>query len=492
MRRNPHLIEINAYFLLSRHTAQGSRNTVLNDIPESYWLEMKARGFDIIWLMGVWSRSPAARRAAETDRRLVRECRDIMNGQTRLDFAGSPYAVWKYEIDPRLGTAADLLALKRNLNGLGLSLILDFVPNHLAVDHAWAGDSPGRFIHAPLTLPVNAEDSWFFDSGSHRLAHGRDPYFAPWSDTVQLNIFDDDARKGMIGELLKIAEVSDGVRCDMAMLVLNDVFRDTWNGYLDSHKSPEREFWSEAIAAVKERHPQFTFMAEVYWDMEKRLQELGFDYTYDKVLYDRLLRSGTPSVREHINSKAAIRPKLVGFIENHDEVRAMTAFGKAKSLAAAAVTSTLPGMRFFHDGQMDGKKIHTPIQLEKEALEASDEDVSDYYDKLLEYVHDSVLHEGEWRLLRVQPAWEKNEGHGNILAWLWRHGTDWRLVTVNYSADHCQGVIPLPENAFGSQSRVNFQDILSGENYERDVHELYDPGLYVSLNPWSTHLFKQV
>lgn len=81
----------------------------------------------------------------------------------------------------------------------------------------------------------------------------------------------------MAGELLRIAAQCDGVRCDMAMLLLPEVFARTWHREM-------APFWSAVIPRVRERVPGFTFMAEVYWDLEWTMQQQGFDYAYDKRL----------------------------------------------------------------------------------------------------------------------------------------------------------------------------------------------------------------
>src|SRR5262249_61010644 len=97
--------------------------------------------------------------------------------------------------------------------------------------------------------------------GNRILAYGRDPYFPGWPDTFQLNYGNSSTQEAMIGELLKIGGQCDGVRCDMAMLVLPEVFERTW------HLSSE-PFWPRAIQRVREQYPDFCFMAEAYWDLE--------------------------------------------------------------------------------------------------------------------------------------------------------------------------------------------------------------------------------
>src|SRR5437867_11862687 len=88
--------------------------------------------------------------------------------------------------------------------------------------------------------------------------YGRDPYFSGWPDTLQLNYGNPVTQEAMIGELVKIAGQCDGVRCDMAMLVLPDIFERTWS-------IPSQPFWPKATQRVRERVPDFCFMAEVSW-----------------------------------------------------------------------------------------------------------------------------------------------------------------------------------------------------------------------------------
>ncbi len=115
--------------------------------------------------------------------------------------------------------------------------------------------------------------------------------FPPWKDTVQINFYSREARDFLIDILFNLTELCDGVRCDMAMLPLNNIFFNTWIGVIKKYgfEKPEKEFWEEAISAVKKKRQDFLFIAETYWDLEWQLQNLGFDFTYDKRLTDRLV-----------------------------------------------------------------------------------------------------------------------------------------------------------------------------------------------------------
>src|SRR5207302_3088107 len=118
------------------------------------------------------------------------------------------------------------------------------------------------------------------------------------------------------------------------------------------------EFWTDARAAV----PDLLLIAEVYWDLEWRLQQLGFDFTYDKRLYDRLLHSPARDVAAHLTADDDYQRRSVRFIENHDEPRSASVF-EDRVTAAAVVMSTVQGMRFYYDGQFEGRRVHVPVQL---------------------------------------------------------------------------------------------------------------------------------
>ena len=288
MRRHPHLYEINARTFVAKMQAKYRRPVTLDSVPDEEWQQMARRGFDLVWFMGVWQRSPLGLKIALSNEGLHREFDRALPDWTPADVAGSPYAVYDYSLDPSLGGAGGLARLKERVNRAGMGLVLDFVPNHLALDHPWTLTYPSRFVGG-RPGDIKRHPEWFFPTARGiYLAHGRDPHFAPWHDTVQVNFISSSLRKALWAELERISVVCDGVRCDMAMLALNEVFGKVWGEVLGKTRPPEAEFWTPAIDAVKAARPQFLFMAEVYWGLDRRLRELGFDFTYDKSLYDSL------------------------------------------------------------------------------------------------------------------------------------------------------------------------------------------------------------
>lgn len=487
MRKHPQLLELNAFFFVSKMSEKYGRQLTLATIPAEEWKSFASQGFDYLWFMGVWTRSPGARAQAVKEPNLCHAYDLILPRWQKDDVTGSPYAIFGYELDPYLGRPEELLQLKMKLNGFGLGLILDFVPNHLAFDHPWTVERPELFVSCRHET-LRAHPDWSFTTANgKKLAHGRDPYFAPWVDTAQINFWSSAARAAWRTELLKIAKVADGVRCDMAMLGLNDVFQKVWGEHIQETR-PATEFWEEVIPEVKKAAPHFIFIGEVYWDMDWALQQLGFDFTYDKRLYDRMFFDSPVSVRDHLRADPAYRDKCLRFIENHDEERATVTFGHDKSKAAGIVTATIPGLRFFHEGQLEGRRIRTPIHLRREPKERVDPVIADMYRRLLKFIKGPTTHDGEWMLLETRAPWEKNETYPAILAWLWGRGESWKMVVINYSLIRAQALVRLPE-FLNRRFFIQFKDVLTDKLYDRTGEELAQKGLYVDLQPWQAHLF---
>ena len=220
--------------------------------------------------MGVWSRSILGRDLNRNNSWLLGECREIIPHLEPEDIIGSAFSISSYNVDPMLGGNDALIYSRDLLHSHGKQLILDFISNHVGLDHEWLPNHPDWFIQGSeeelATYPKN-----FIQIEGNIFAHGRDPYFDPWTDTIQINAFSPELRRAYIDTLCQIAEWCDGVRCDMAQLLSSRIFQKTWN---EKASAPlEQEFWIEIISTVKQQHPDFKFIAEVYWDMERELQE---------------------------------------------------------------------------------------------------------------------------------------------------------------------------------------------------------------------------
>ena len=282
----------------------------------------------------------------------------------------------------------------------------------------------------------------------------------------------------MINELRRIAGQCDGVRCDMAMLVLPDVFERTWG------RRPEL-FWPRATETVREQYPEFCFMAEVYWDLEWTLQQQGFDYAYDKRLYDRLRDGQARPVRDHLQAGLDYQNKLARFLENHDEPRAAATFPANVHEAAAVITFLSPGLRFFHQGQLEGRKIRISSHLVRGPDEPVDRKRKESYETLLAVLRRPVVRSGEWRLLECIPAWEGNWTVDCFIAFAWQGPDGERLlVTVNYAPNQSQCYVRLPFADLGN-GLWRLTDLLGGAGYDREGNDLQARGLYLDVPSWN-------
>src|SRR6201981_4134057 len=317
--RYPNLYEINTWVWVSELQAKFGKNITLGSVPATEWDAIGDIGFDAVWLMGVWERSPAGVAIANRNDQLVQAFRRALPDFRPDDNVGSPYCVRQYVVDQHLGGPEGLALARRDLSKRGMNLILDFVPNHVAPDHPWAAGHPEYFIHGSTRDIMHDPISYTEVSGTI-FARGRDPYFPAWPDVLQLNAFQPDLRRAAVETLSSIAQQCDGVRCDMAMLFLNSIFERTWT--TRAGPRPDTEYWVDLISYVKGAYPGFLFIAEAYWNLEWELQQQGFDFCYDKMLYDRLEHGEAESIRLHLCADLTYQSKLLRFVENHDEPRA--------------------------------------------------------------------------------------------------------------------------------------------------------------------------
>ncbi len=471
---------------------------------------IKSSGFNSLWLMGVWEIGAKVRHISR---------------RYGTDFAGSPFAISDYAMSMELGAESDFTELVTRAHDAGLSVILDFVPNHMGLDSVWLNDHPEYFIHHPLDpaerglseteLEERHPGYFVYHTPSYPenggrvpktilVAYGKDPFFYPWIDTAQLDYAQPGLRRKMIDILSRWAKIVDGVRCDMAMLVLR--------GQVKVHRHPEmsweefnqvmpEEFWSEAIRCVKRINPQFAFIAETYWSMEGYLQQLGFDYTYNKPLYEAMCHAfhtgNADGLMNFIRMLGTeFLKKGVHFLENHDEERAMNALGDERQRAAAVMLATLPGVALIHQGQLEGKRERLPVQRVVPLHEESDnQGLAEFYRKLLRATSLPIFRVG-----RMQVLYSNNS---SLAAFARVSEHDKAVVIVNTSNEIQKGSVFLSPGIrlkTGTPYRLDdiFYELKPSEvkdqltvkrNYLIPAAQLINQGLYVELQPYDAHIF---
>jgi hypothetical protein len=487
---HPLLYEINTRCWLRELSDRLGRSITLANVPDEEIARWRSFGFTHLWLMGVWTTGPRARELALKEPNLRRAYDEALPDWREEDVAGSPYSIAKYEVPLALGGEAGLQEFRARLHRAELRLILDFVPNHVGIDHPWLIEQPDLFVQSPTEVEGTFAPRAPAPTGVPWIAHGKDPYFPCWTDVAQLDYRRPAARAAMKAQLLSVAARCDGVRCDMAMLLLNDVFARTWREFPISGTPPKSEFWSEAIPAVKAAHPDFLFLAEVYWELEERLQSLGFDYTYDKQLYDDLIRRNPIGAqRRLLELPRRFVAASAHFLENHDEPRVAALLPLPEHREAALLILGLPGMRFLHEGQLTGARIKLPVQLGRRPAEALQPDVQQMYATMLPVLLAAPVGRGQGAMLSPRAAWPGNPTGQNFIAVQWQsRPPEFDVVVVNLAPHRSQCYAPL-RLAGLAEFNWSMRDLLGPETYVRAGSDLAEQGLYLDLPGHGAQLF---
>jgi glycosidase len=496
---SPILYEVYTRQWLNSLSERTGREIDLWAVPEVELDRLARLGITHVWLMGLWPTGGKSRAEALRHPDLRRAYDEALPGWTDVDVGGSPYAISAYSVPPSIGGDDGLKALRGRLAERGIKLILDFIPNHTGLDHSWAIQRPNLYVGAPVDSGVHIAEAARIRGvyGERVIANGKDPYFAGWTDTLQLDYRRAETRRAMLEQLQKVADRCDGVRCDMAMLVLNDVFEKTWAHVpaMDAQGQPiapcADEFWSSAIDAVKQQHRDFLFLAEAYWDLEDRLCELGFDYAYDKKLYDHVVHRDW-GVTGHLHQLGERNARRVHFLENHDEPRAAVALPSAMTQAAALLSLSLPGMRFVHDGQLEGRRRFARIQLVRRANEVANDEIAATYERVLDAVRSTAIGRGAWDFVEARSVWTDNNSHFafTLLQWQRRDDdTSFDLVVVNHADHRAQCFARVTAQGL-RQGAWHLKDALGAEVYIRQGDDLADNGLYLDVAPHAAQLFR--
>jgi hypothetical protein len=483
--RYPALWQINTRVWLTELGRDLRRPATLDDIPNADLDRLAARGFDWVWFLSVWQTGLAGQHVSRTNPEWRKEFQETLPDLREEDIAGSGFAITGYTVHEQLGGNAALRRLRDRLHQRGMRLVLDFVPNHTGLDHPWVQTHPQYYIAGTERDLAQTPQNYTrvkHTPGDLILAHGRDPYFPGWPDTLQLNYGTPETQDAMLAELMTIAELCDGVRCDMAMLILPEVFERTWG-------IPSQPFWPKTTQHVRQRFPDFCFMAEVYWDLEWTLQQQGFDYAYDKRLYDRLRDGHAGPIREHFRAGLDYQDKLARFLENHDEPRAAATFPAGMHEAAAVVTFLSPGLRFFHQGEFEGRTKRISPHLCRGPNEPIDLQLKQFYERLLAVLRLPVVRNGQWQLLDCMPAWDSNWTWDCFIAFAWQGpGGERLLVAVNYAPHQSQCYVRLPFADLGGR-QWRLDEVLGTATYEREGNDLLARGLYLDMSAWHSSVF---
>jgi glycosidase len=390
------------------------------------------------------------------------------------DVIGYPLCIVDYKVNHEIGNEDDLQWLRSEFKRRDIRLMLDFVADHTAVDAPEFGTNPNLYIKGR-----GDDRSRFLGEG---VAFAAGQWISPMYFSAQLNMFNPETRRIQIEKLKWVASRCDGVRVHVAHFALTELFQRQWAAELDGYPVPEREFWAEAIAEVRQEYPKFVLMAETYGrDIQQLLLNFGFDYVYDKELLDDLCHGSLDAFRSNM---MRLTDRYVHFIENHDEVRAIARFhdNEKKAMAAAAALLTLPGMRLVNFNQWLGYHNTIDVHLRRAPPETYRSETFAFYKKLTELLGSDALKYGEWTPLEVSES-------ETVLAWKWVKEQERFAIVVNFSSNGSGGFVRL-DDAPTEQPKIAVTEFYSGEVYERDPVEMREVGLTLLLEPYQVQVLQ--
>lgn len=484
--------QIQIYELNTRIFCRDNECSV-DTFPESFFESSEYGAADAIWLMGVWKPSIASRDIARSHTGLLGEYAKVLPDYSQDDIIGSPYAISEYTLNPVLGIPDSLSKMKKRLEEDGKKLILDFVPNHMAIDSEYIRENPDYFLKKENREPCHNS---FLHSNGNRYYHGRDPYFDGWTDTVQWDFSNPGVREFHLSILKSLATVCHGVRCDMAMLPVPEIFSRT-------HGKEGIEYWNYIISRVKSLYPDFIFIGEVYWNMEYHLQQLGFDYTYDKELYDRLKHKNGSAITLHLKADLEYQSKSVRFLENHDEPRARESFGE-RSIHMMSLLHFLPGAILSYEGQSLGLMKKLPVQLGR----LPEETISAGYPFFYQRANLRLMIRKKYSVRMGAShfcCYEYNDYDPSISRVLYYY-SEKQIGMAKVKIYNLEFLIYNPEDreisgwlVFDKLTKdflenlfyenIELEDIISDRIYRKSKRELIDSGIFIKLSPGEAHWF---
>ena len=451
----------------------------LSEIPDEVFDEWETKGFKWVWFMGVWQLGEIGLKHDREDPSLRASYDTILPGWTEEDVIGSPYAIVKYEVNTDIGTAEDLAIIRQKLHQRGIKLMVDFVPNHSAFDSEDITKHVNYYIRAP---PGTKDPKKYTDDG---IAYGTcGDWCEPWTDVAQFNYFDLEFRASRIEILKKIASVADGMRCDMAHLMINSNFAEIWATELAAwnYTTPTTEFWADAISAVKADYPDCIFMAEAYGDdIQTKLHSFGFDYSYDKEAIDQLKNHDVQGLLSKL--KKLDLNVVAHFTENHDEPRSMASFWNyaPASDAASAALLSLPGVRLFFQDEWYGYAKKLDVHLRRAVSEDPDTTVQTFFSTLFKVLKLDSVANGDFTMIDFN-------GGSNVLSWKWVKGDEHVLFCVNFGESQQNGKVIFDDVPQG-QADVTLTELVTGVEYHEPASTLRE-GYSIHLDQYQVQIFK--
>jgi glycosidase len=480
--QHQNLYLVNTRLWIDQLSKKYNRPITIDTVPGTEWNNLFEK-YDYFWFMGIYTPSIASQEHAKN------WCHEYRYALPDLDpdkdVTASPFAIPEYTPNPKI--AKNWQTWDKMVNKLhhhGKKVMIDFVPNHTALDAELAKSNPEYFIQGDQNQ-YNSNPNFFYlvtanDGQTHYIAHGKDPNFPEWADTLQLNYGVPEVHEEMAKQLLKLSRHSDGVRCDMAMLLNSSTFIRTWGWALSEKQKDfiqQHSFWQEKIPLVKNNaNKQFDFLGEIYWDKEYLGQV--FDYIYNQDFY-KVIQESPQSIKSLIQNLFASKKNDrhyhdTLYIENHDEERVSQILGPKLSKAAAVLAGIIPDSIFMvNQGQEEGFKIRPPMQISRFPSEKSDNETQIFYNKLFDLSHSRLFKQGKWSLVDINSI----TGDTIALKVLSPDKEIGAIVCINLYNNYAKCTIP----EITTQKNVSVVSLTESKNIVLDMTR--SNGIFIGLDP---------
>jgi glycosidase len=523
----------------------------LDHIPDEELDILAQRGFNALWLIGIWERSPASQKIKQ------------MCGNPEA--VSSAYSLYDYIIANDLGGDSAFENLRTRAWKRGIRVASDMVPNHTGIYSKWVIEHPHWYIQSghPVypsysfnganlshddRVGIYIEDGYWSRSDAavlfkrvdhytgdvRYIYHGNDGTSMPWNDTAQLNYLIPEVREAVIQTIIHVARKFPIIRLDAAMTLTKRHFQRLWFPQPGSGGDiPSRaefglireqfnelfpvEFWREVVDRIAQEVPDTLLLAEAFWMMEGYfVRTLGMHRVYNSAFMNMLKNEENQKYRQAIKDVMHFNPEImkryVNFMNNPDEETAVAQFGKDdKYLGVCTMMVTLPGLPMFGHGQIEGftekygmeyRRAYWDEQEDSYLIARHEREIFPLLKKryLFSHVHNFVLYD-----------FYNNDGsvNENIFAYSNRSGSERALVLYNNKYDRAHGWIKYSsataqkvDNNFVQLSLREglalskqddfytiFRDHINGLEYIRSNWELENKGLYAEFDGFKYHVF---
>jgi len=530
--------------------------TRLDQIPDEELDFIGQAGFTGLWLIGLWERSPASARIKQIcgnpeaaasaysldDYDIARE----LGGPEALD--NLRFRAWQRGIR----MASDMVP---NHTGMDAKWVVEkpqlFVQTR---DCPFPGyDFNGENLSHDSRVGIYLENHYYTKndcavvfkrvdnrSGDTRyIYHGNDGTGMPWNDTAQLDFLNPETREAVIQAILHVARNFPIIRFDAAMVLAKKHIQRLWypepgqGGDIASRSQfalprdeferriPE-EFWREVVDRCAKEIPDTLLLAEAFWMMEGYfVRTLGMHRVYNSAFMNMLKREDNAKYRTTIKNTIEFDPEIlkryVNFMNNPDEETASVQFGNGdKYFGVCTMMVAMPGLPMFGHGQIEGfeEKYGMEYRRAYKNEQVNRDLVNRHRHEIFPLMKKRYLYAGVDNFL-LYDFYGNGHVNENVFAWSNRVGDERSLILFNNVYGQTAGWVKTSaayavKQEDGSKLMVRktvaeglaltdkpgrfcvMQEQRSGLWYLRTTREIFDSGMYASLNGFQTQVFVNI